>query len=365
MATFYSNNGNYSNNYRLRLEVWESATNAGNNSSTVRTQLYIESINGTYFNARATGQHQNTGQGVWSISNSNYDMGGPGSKLLSDNSREIGHAADGTGTGSAYGDFRTESQGFNWSVPQLSVSGSVVLTNFVRLPSAPNSATFSRNLQSVTVTAGTSTSPLDVGYKVEYSRNGGAWTAQQDMNSSREFTYTGLDWGATYQFRVWATSTEGSSGFTYTSTLAMPTVPGAPSSITIASVNGLDVTVNYANSPSTGGEPITSYTMQYRTSSDNGTTWGAWGNNTTVTGNSHTFTSLTPGLLYQFRVYSTNAVGNSATAESSAVFVAAGGRRWTGTEWVLTTIARRWNGTQWVNISTSRRWDGSDWITLE
>lgn len=360
MATFY---GSYSNGYRLRLELWESATNPGNNSSTVRSQLFIEATS-SYFQARANGSHSISGVTVWSISNQTINMPGLNSSVfLSDNSIEVGHNADGSGSASGYGYFATVDQSSGWKVPGISVSGSIGLSDFTRLPSAPASCTYSRSGQSVTVTAGNASSPLGVTYYVQYNRNGAGWTAQQTM-SGQSYTYTGLDWGASYQFRVWAASSEGAGGFTYSGTLTMPTVPTAPTSITVASVSGLDVTVNYANSTSDGGEPITSYTMQYRTSADNGTTWGAWGNNTAVTGNTHTFTSLTPGLLYQFRVYSTNVVGNSATADSSTVFVAAGGRRWDGAQWQMTTILRRWNGTQWVNVSTSRRWDGTEWVTL-
>lgn len=361
MATFYSG---YGNGYRLRLELWEESTNAGANTSNVRTQLFIEA-GASWFNARCTGQHQNTGAVVWSIGGVNINMGGGNrSLLLSDNTRTIGHGSDGSGSASAYGDFRTDTQGQVWSVPQLSVSGSIGLTDFVVLPSAPASATFTRTLRNVTVTAGASSSPLPVTYYVQLNRNGAGWTNQQTM-SSQSFTYTDLDWGASYQFRVWSASSEGASGFTYSSTLNMPTVPSSPSSISVTAVSGLDVSLSYANSPSDGGEPITSYSMQYQTSADDGATWGAWTGTVTVSGNSNTFTSLTPGLLYRFRVYSTNVVGNSEPAVSSSVFVAAGGRRWDGSQWVLTTIARRWNGSQWVNISVSRRWDGSDWITLE
>lgn len=141
------------------------------------------------------------------------------------------------------------------------------------------------------------------------------------------------------------------------------TVAFAPASISV-SRTGRSVAVSSGASTLDGGEPITSYQVQFRTSTDN-SSWGAWGNTQTLDGSrNYTYNSLTPALWYQFRTFANNLIGSSEGRVSSSVFVPAGGKRWDGSVWQPTSVARRWNGSAWVDISTAKRWNGSAWVDL-
>ena len=141
----------------------------------------------------------------------------------------------------------------------------------------------------------------------------------------------------------------------------VPTAPGTPA----ASRTGRDVTVTASSaSASNGGNAITSYKVQYRTSSNGGSTWGSWGNEQTLSGLAYTYTGLTASLTYQFRVYANNARGSSAGALSANVFVPAGGKRYDGAAFVSTTTAKRWTGSAWTDLTTAKRWSGSAWVDL-
>lgn len=140
------------------------------------------------------------------------------------------------------------------------------------------------------------------------------------------------------------------------------TVATAPGSISL-SKTGRNVTVTATGSSSNGGENISSYQVQYRTSSDN-SSWGAWGNTQTLSSLSYTYTGLTAALYYQFRVYANNPAGSSAATTSSSLFVSAGGRRWDGSTFTPTTVSKRWDGSSWVDLTVAKRWSGSAWVDL-
>lgn len=141
------------------------------------------------------------------------------------------------------------------------------------------------------------------------------------------------------------------------------TVATAPASIS-PSRSGRNVTVTATASSSDGGQTISSYSVEYRTSADGSTGWSAWGNTQTLSSFSYTYSSLTPALYYQFRVYANNTNGSSAATVSSNVFVSGGGKRWSGASWDSTTIAKRWDGSAWVDLTTAKRWNGSAWVDL-
>jgi hypothetical protein len=146
-------------------------------------------------------------------------------------------------------------------------------------------------------------------------------------------------------------------------TVYWSTVPTTPASISLAKT-GRQVVVSITGSSSNGGETITSYSVQYRTSSDGGSTWGSWGGTQTISGSSTTYNNLTPALTYQFRTYANNSEGSSAARSSSNVFVSSGGKRWSGSAWVATATAKRWSGSAWVDLTVAKRWNGSSWVDL-
>lgn len=140
------------------------------------------------------------------------------------------------------------------------------------------------------------------------------------------------------------------------------TVPTAPGAISL-SRTGRNVTVTTSASGSDGGQGISSYQVQYRTSTDN-SSWGAWGNTQTLSSYSYTYSSLTAALYYQFRVFANNSNGASASPTFQSVFVPAGGKRWDGSSWVSASTGKRWNGSGWVDLTVARRWNGSSWVDL-
>ena len=151
-------------------------------------------------------------------------------------------------------------------------------------------------------------------------------------------------------------------------------VPNAPSSISYSNV-GRNYTIALGASSSDNGAAISSYTVQYRTSTDGGATWTGYTNSQIATWNpttskfEYTYSLLTPALTYQFRAYATNATGTSAVIESSTKFVSAGGRRKiAGGTFEPTQTAKRYNAAtnQWVDITIAKRYNGatSQWVDL-
>jgi hypothetical protein len=203
--------------------------------------------------------------------------------------------------------------------------------------------------------------------------------------------------GAIYEIYVVAKNAVGfnnSTSYSRSSSLSKmaPGVPLAPSSIPTFTVNGLDITVTSSAISSDNGIAISTgsanqgYYLQYQTSTTLDGTYGAWSTPVKMsdqTNRRHTLQALTPALFYKFRVYAANTViyasngseqlyyphndlsytANFATTEIG-YFLAAGGRRWTGTSWEPTAIAKRWDGNSWVAFTIAKRWDGNSWVNL-
>ncbi|MGI6425198.1 MAG: fibronectin type III domain-containing protein [Tepidanaerobacteraceae bacterium] len=87
------------------------------------------------------------------------------------------------------------------------------------------------------------------------------------------------------------------------------TVPSAPQNFTATPGDG-QVTLSWTAPASDGGAAIS----HYEVSADDGTTWV-----TASTSTSHTFTGLTNGTTYTFKVRAVNSVGNGAEASVSAI----------------------------------------------
>ena len=141
------------------------------------------------------------------------------------------------------------------------------------------------------------------------------------------------------------------------------TVATAPASIT-PTRTGLNVTVTTTAPSSNGGQPITSYSVEYQTSA-NGTTWSGWGNTQTMSSLSYTYNGLTAGTYYRFRTYANNANGSSQAIVSSSVLISSGGKIYNGTAWVSTTSAKIYNGTAWVDLTTAKIFNGTAWVDLQ
>jgi subtilisin family serine protease len=146
-------------------------------------------------------------------------------------------------------------------------------------------------------------------YVVEYSSNSGStWTVFADgVSTSTSATVTGLTNGTTYQFRVKAVSSGGTSEPSATAS-AIVGVPSAPTSLS-ATPLGLSVRLSWIAPTQNGGSAITDYVAQF--SKDSGATWSTFSDSVS-TSTTTTVTGLTNGLTYQLRVSAVNSVGSSA-----------------------------------------------------
>jgi hypothetical protein len=165
-----------------------------------------------------------------------------------------------------------------------------------------------------------------------------------------------------------ATDNAGNLGSASTSgTLALDDfnfTPGAPTSFTASNVPGTGIVTNWAASFSYK-TPVTYY-LSYRSSTDGGSTWGAYSGESTTTNLTYTFAGLTRGLTYQLRIRAYNGFDNFSGYASNQpiVFVPAGGKRWNGSAWVSTATAKRWNGSAWTDLTIAKRWNGTTWVDL-
>lgn len=138
------------------------------------------------------------------------------------------------------------------------------------------------------------------------------------------------------------------------------TCPGPPAGITITVNAGQVMSGGYSAASDTGNSAIIDYRIQYRTASTSAEVSSAtWGNETTSTSGSWSYSGLTAGNYYQFRVSARNAYGTgAATVSSITQLVAAGKITRNGTTWISTTTAQRYDATiGWTPISTAKRYN--------
>jgi hypothetical protein len=139
----------------------------------------------------------------------------------------------------------------------------------------------------------------------------------------------------------------------------------APTSFVANNVPGTGIVTSWVASVSYKS-PVTYY-LSYRSSSDGGVTWGSYSAESTTTNLTYTFAGLTPGLTYQLRIRAYNGFDSYSAyaANQPTVFLTAGGKRYTGTNWALTSAqAKRWTGSVWTTLTTAKRFDGTNWVNL-
>lgn len=208
-------------------------------------------------------------------------------------------------------------------------SGAAITSGLVTIPNLPTAPSLSqvKNATAVTLTIGNTTSTDAPTYYVQRSLDNKTWeSAIQVTTTPRTHTYSGQTPGQTYFYRAYATSAVGQGAYSTVQSVAIATVPSAPASVSGVR-SGRSVTVTVGASSSTGGDPITSYGIQY--SNDGGSTWSA-----AVSADAnlqHTFTNLTTGTTYVFRAYATNDIGNSPTTSSAGIFISGYGKRFVST----------------------------------
>lgn len=193
-----------------------------------------------------------------------------------------------------------------------------------------------------------------------FSTSGGVMQVRQYSNSSSRMYFgrnTGLP-GTVYDNGDGQPFQAGALAYS----MDWQQVASKPADGTIART-GRSITITNGVSADSGGGSISAYRAQYRTSSDN-SSWSAWTGETNFSYGYITWNNLNPATWYQYRVYAVNEAGNSEANLTASVFVPAGGKRWTGSNWDSTTIARRWNGSAWADLTIAKRWNGSAWVDL-
>ena len=220
-------------------------------------------------------------------------------------------------------------------------------------------------------------------YSVSGSTTAGGWnygymsfssSGQIEVNNSGNF-YVGHnpDGSGSYNFSGSATSGGWGSASTGTGTLPLYNfdfTAGTPGTMTATPTVGVPGRVDLTWGASTSYVNPVTYYYSYRSSTDGGVNYGSWSSESTTTNLYASYTSLTPGITYQFRVRAYNGQDNySGYRESNTAFLVAGGKRYAGpnpvTDWALTAAqAKRWTGSAWTSLGTLKKWDGSSWVNL-
>ena len=194
------------------------------------------------------------------------------------------------------------------------------------IPGAPviTSSTSNQN-QTSTVSW---TAPSDNGgapvssYNLQYSTSSsGPWlpsTPYTVTATSTSYTFTGLTNGTLYYFQVAAVNISGVGTYSAQITATPSTIPGAPVITSSTSNQNQTSTVSWTAPSNNGGAPVSSYNLQYSTSSS-----GPWLPSTpynvtaATTSTSYTFTGLTNGTLYYFQVAAVNLSGQGQYSSQS------------------------------------------------
>jgi hypothetical protein len=136
------------------------------------------------------------------------------------------------------------------------------------------------------------------------------------VTDSTTCTLTSVQAGVSYQFTVIASNREGSSEVSATSeAVQVPTVPGAPTGVTVTPENGA-VLVSWSAPSSNGGLEISSYLVM---ASGTWRTCAALGGSATA---SCRIMGLTTGQSYTFSVVAINEVGTGASSTASSAVTA-------------------------------------------
>jgi hypothetical protein len=224
----------------------------------------------------------------------------------------------------------------SYGAPVISAGPSVVVTGNGTIYTVTSAAA-----------SGPGISEYNVAYKKTTDTSWSAWSA-----NGTAFT---LDNQYDYMFKSRALGFAGwslDSPSTFTNS-----VPSIPSSISNTQPLGLKITITAGQS---SGQGIFEYYVS--ASPDDGTTWQseiAMGLD-----RSYDYSGLSGGKNYKFRVRSRNNTGYSPYIYTGTIFVPAGGKRWTGTDFVPTATVKRKTETGWDTVTIAKRWNGTGWEVL-
>ena len=166
-----------------------------------------------------------------------------------------------------------------------------VRTDTYKLPTISISSSATTNSITVSVNATPGDGSI-VSY--HYSRDDGSNYTTASNNSH---TFNGLTSGTTYYLKVYVTDSNGRTSTVATRTQATTYVNPSVSNVSASNITSDSITINVSASGGTNG------IARYYYSSNNRSTW------VNSTSSSYTFTGLSPGTRYTFRVYVEDTAG--------------------------------------------------------
>ena len=196
----------------------------------------------------------------------------------------------------------------------------------------------------------------NVSYSYQWIRSDN--DADTDIAGETDSTYTLVlaDLGKTIKVQVSFTDdADTDETLTSEATVAVAaTVPSAPQSLTVTSGSQIqELDASWQAPISNGGPDVTGYKVQWKESADSWDTPSAV-SETTVTGTTHTITSLTGGVEYAVRVIATNVAGDGpASTEARATPADSPTSGEEGTEKGESDSTAAWTATLTVGVSGS------------
>jgi titin len=165
----------------------------------------------------------------------------------------------------------------------------------------------------------TGNSAAIVGYRIEFSTNGGgSWSLAANVaGNATSARVTGLTNGVAHVFRVAAVSSQGAGGFSGASSAVIPAAGAVAPTRLSASLSNGNVSLRWTAPRVPRGMRITDYVIQY--SSDNGATWQVY-QDAVSSATRAVLAGLTNGVTYRFRVAAvTGDTVGAASAMSNAI----------------------------------------------
>jgi len=334
----------------LYLDVTDGSPNTTSNTSVVSFTLRVVGNNASW--NLSNGTYSVTIDGTNYTGSWNYDFRVDNTETLRTGTKTITHDTNGNKSITVSA---TATDAGGSPLGTATITSKTFTTN--PLPGTPSAApTLTRDSAGTTITvlsatSGTTATVTD--YEYRQSTDGSTWGTNVSMGTDRTIDVTGLTATQQYYYQTRVKTADGVGPWSASADVVG--IPTAPASITATRTNR-DVAVVAGNATGTG---ITGYWVQ--NSSNGGSTWSTA---VAMTSQAYTYTNLTPGQTYLFRVYATNSIGNSAFTTSGSVFIPAGGKRWDGSAWIYATTAKRWDGSAWVDLTVAKRWDGTSWTDL-
>lgn len=136
--------------------------------------------------------------------------------------------------------------------------------------------------------------------------------------------------------------------------------PSSPASCTATLNSDKSITVTAGNVTSLAGTPT--FYVQYASSTDGGATYGAWTAQNTMSSQAFTYSGLTPGIYYKFRVWASNSDGTGPTTESTGLLLPSGIKIKSGGVLVNARTFKIKTASGWQDVRTFKIKTASGWV---